>query len=55
MSSSSAPYRGAVQAQGKDITQKGGYTQSWAKNNPVTDHEGLSFLAKIEEKCDKEQ
>ncbi|MEA5575822.1 hypothetical protein [Anabaena sp. UHCC 0451] len=42
MSSSQAPYRGAVQAQGDDITKKGGYTCSWAEDKPVTDEEGLS-------------
>jgi len=51
MSSSQAPYRGVVQAQGDDITKKGGYTRAWAENNPVTDEEGLSFLAKIEGEC----
>ena len=51
MSSSQAPYRGAVQAQGDDITKRGGYTRSWAEEKPVTDEEGLSFLAKIEGEC----
>lgn len=55
MSSSQAPYRGAVQAQGDDITKKGGYTRSWAEDKPVTDEEGLSFLAKIENKCSDSQ
>jgi hypothetical protein len=55
MSSSQAPYRGAVQAQGSDITKKGGYTRSWAEDKPVTDEEGLSFLAKIEGECSDSQ
>ncbi|MCE2697735.1 MAG: hypothetical protein PX483_02050 [Nostocales cyanobacterium LE14-WE4] len=55
MSSSQAPYRGAVQAQGDDITKKGGYTRSWAEEKPVTDEEGLSFLAKIEGECSDSQ
>ncbi|MDB9466191.1 hypothetical protein PN480_15950 [Dolichospermum circinale CS-1225] len=55
MSSSQAPYRGAVQAQGDDITKRGGYTRSWAEEKPVTDEEGLSFLAKIEGECSKSQ
>jgi hypothetical protein len=55
MSSSQAPYRGAVQAQGSDITKKGGYTRSWAEDKPVTDEEGLSFLAKIEGECNNSQ
>jgi hypothetical protein len=55
MSSSQAPYRGAVQAQGDDITKKGGYTRSWAEDKPVTDEEGLSFLAKIENECSDSQ
>ncbi|NET73625.1 MAG: hypothetical protein F6K62_22595 [Sphaerospermopsis sp. SIO1G2] len=55
MSSSQAPYRGAVQAQGDDIKQKGGYTSSWAQEKPVTDEEGLSFLANIEGECNDSQ
>jgi hypothetical protein len=55
MSSSQAPYRGAVQAQGSDITKKGGYTRSWAEDKPVTDEEGLSFLDKIEGECSESQ
>ena len=55
MSSSQAPYRGAVQAQGDDITKKGGYTSSWAEDKPITDEEGLSFLAKIQEECSNSQ
>jgi hypothetical protein len=51
MSSSQAPYRGSVQAQGDDIKKKGGYTRSWAEDKPVTDEEGLSFLANIEGEC----
>ncbi len=47
MSSSSEPYRGRVQAQGDDIQQEGGYSYSWARKNPVTAQEGLSFLANI--------
>jgi hypothetical protein len=47
MSSSSEPYRGRVQAQGDDIQQEGGYSCSWARKNPVTAKEGLSFLANI--------
>jgi len=55
MSSSSAPYRGRVQAQGDDIEQKGGYSCSWAQSEPVTDREGLSFLAKIKAECNQSQ
>ncbi|MDB9313890.1 hypothetical protein PN462_12325 [Spirulina sp. CS-785/01] len=55
MSSSPTPYRGAVQAQGDDIPIEGGYTRSWAREQPVTDQEGLSFLAKIEAKCSESQ
>lgn len=55
MSSSQALYRGAVQAQGDDIKKKGGYTCSWAEDKPITDEEGLSFLAKIEGECNKSQ
>lgn len=55
MSSSQAQYRGSVQAQGDDIPQKGGYTCSWAKDEPVTDQEGLSFLDKIEGECSDSQ
>ena len=40
MSSSQAPYRGAVQAQGDDITKNGGYTRSWAENKPVPEIRG---------------
>ncbi|AGF50858.1 slr1032 [Synechocystis sp. PCC 6803] len=50
-----ALYRGAVQAQGDDITQNGGYTRSWARGTPVTAQEGLDFLAKIEEQCNESQ
>lgn len=57
MSSTQLPYRGRVQAQGADIDvdQKGGYSQSWARSEPVTDVEGLDFLAKIEGQCSKAQ
>ncbi|MEA5469591.1 hypothetical protein [Spirulina sp. 06S082] len=55
MSISTESYRGRVQAQGDDIQQKGGYSHSWAQQKPVTDQEGLSFLAKIEEQCTKPQ
>ncbi|MFE1746639.1 hypothetical protein [Coleofasciculus sp. H7-2] len=57
MSSSQAPYpyRGRVQAQGEDIQQDGGYSHPWAQNNPVTDQDGLSFLAKIEGQCSEPQ
>lgn len=57
MSSAQLPYRGRVQAQGADIDvdQKGGYSQSWAKSEPVTDVEGLDFLAKIEADCNEAQ
>ena len=55
MASSQAPYRGAVQAQGSDITKKGGYTRSWAEDKPITDEEGLSFLDKIKGECTKSQ
>ncbi|HBE20047.1 MAG TPA: hypothetical protein DEG17_00805 [Cyanobacteria bacterium UBA11149] len=52
---SQAPYRGRVQAQGDDIEKDGGYSCPWAQNVPVTDRDGLSFLAKIEEQCTKSQ
>lgn len=55
MSSSQEPYRGRVQAQGDDIEQDGGYSCSWAQDKPVTDREGLSFLAKIEAQCNDHQ
>lgn len=55
MSSSQALFRGRVQAQGKDIEQDGGYSKSWAQNVPVTDSEGLEFLAIIEAQCSKSQ
>jgi hypothetical protein len=57
MSSAQLPYRGRVQAQGADIDvdQKGGYSQSWGKSEPVTDVEGLDFLAKIEADCNDTQ
>lgn len=55
MSSSQAPYRGRVQAQGDDIEQDGGYSHSWAQDRPVTAPEGLSFLAKIKEQCTRSQ
>lgn len=55
MSSSQAPYRGRVQAQGEDIQQHGGYSCPWAKSEPVTDQEGLSFLDKIEGECSDSQ
>jgi len=57
MSSANPPYRGRVQAQGADIdiNQKGGYSQSWARSEPITDVEGLNFLAKIEGQCSKAQ
>jgi hypothetical protein len=55
MSSSQAPYRGRVQAQGEDIEDDGGYSCPWAQNAPVTDRDGLEFLAKIEEQCSKSQ
>jgi hypothetical protein len=50
-----APFRGRVQAQGDDINQHGGYSSSWAQQIPVTDEDGLSFLAKIEEQCNESQ
>ena len=52
---SNAPYRGRVQAQGDDIKEKGGYSESWAQDIPVTDQDGLEFLAKIETKCNESQ
>ncbi len=55
MSSSQAPYRGRVQAQGDDIEQDGGYSCSWARDKPVTDQDGLSFLDKIEARCNESQ
>jgi hypothetical protein len=55
MSSSQARCRGRVQAQGDDIEKDGGYSHSWAQDEPVTDREGLSFLDKIEEQCSKSQ
>ena len=55
MSISQAPYRGRVQAQGEDIQQEGGYSRHWAQDKPVTDRDGFSFLAKIEEQCSESQ
>jgi hypothetical protein len=55
MSSSSAPYRGRVQAQGDDIEQKGGYSYPWAQSEPVTYKEGLEFLDIIKEQCSQSQ
>jgi hypothetical protein len=55
MSSLPTSYRGRVQAQGIDIEQDGGYSHSWARNNPVTDQEGLSFISKIERQCSDSQ
>lgn len=57
MPSAQQPYRGRVQAQGADIDvdQKGGYSRSWAQSEPVTDVEGLDFLAKIEGQCSDAQ
>jgi len=55
MSSSSAPYRGRVQAQGDDIEQKGGYSHPWAQSEPVTDEEGLKFLDIIKEQCSQSE
>ncbi len=55
MSSSQAPYRGRVQAQGDDIEHDGGYSCPWAQDQPVSDRDGLSFLAKIEEQCSESQ
>ncbi len=55
MSILQASYRGRVQAQGEDIQQEGGYSYPWARDKPVTDRDGLSFIAKIEEKCSESQ
>jgi len=55
MSSSQALFRGRVQAQGDDIEQDGGYSQSWARHVPVTDKEGYEFLDKLEEQCSEAQ
>jgi hypothetical protein len=55
MSSTQLPYRGRVQAQGIDVHKKGGYSQSWARSEPITDVEGLDFLAKIEADCNDAQ
>jgi hypothetical protein len=55
MPTTQALYRGAVQAQGNDIQEDGGYTCSWAQDIPVTDQEGLDFLAKIEGQCNDSQ
>ncbi len=52
---STAPFRGRVQAQGDDIRQDGGYSESWAQDIPVTDQQGLDFLDKIERKCNESQ
>ena len=52
---STAPFRGRVQAQGDDIRQDGGYSESWAQDIPVTDKQGLDFLDKIERKCNESQ
>ena len=55
MSSSQAPCRGRVQAQGDDIEQDGGYSYPWAQKDPISDRDGLSFLANIEEQCSDSQ
>ena len=55
MLSSPAPYRGRVQAQGKDIQKVGGYSYAWERNDPVTEQEGLLFLSKMEEQCNESQ
>lgn len=57
MSGAQAPFRGRVQAQGDDIDkmQKGGYSQSWAQDTPITDEKGLEFLVKIEGECNSAQ
>jgi len=55
MSSSQALFRGRVQAQGKDIEQDGGYSKAWAQNVPVTEEDGLGFIATIEGQCSKLQ
>jgi hypothetical protein len=55
MSSAQEPYRGRVQAQGKDIIQDGGYSHPWAQHTPVTDQEGFEFLDKIERQCSEDE
>jgi hypothetical protein len=55
MSSAQEPYRGRLQAQGKDIKQDGGYSQPWARHTPVTDQEGFEFLAKLEGQCSESE
>ena len=52
---SNARCRGRVQAQGDDIKQKGGYSESWAQDVSVTEQDGLEFLAKIKKECNKDQ
>ncbi|MBD2303103.1 hypothetical protein H6G28_31845 [Nostoc sp. FACHB-190] len=47
--------RGRVQAQGDDIAENGGYSCSWARMTPVTEQEGLLFLATIQAQCNKSQ
>ncbi|PZV27239.1 MAG: hypothetical protein DCF12_05435 [Snowella sp.] len=57
MPSAKPPYRGRFQAQGEDIDiyQKGGYSHSWARDQPVTEVEGLEFLANIKKECNDSQ
>jgi hypothetical protein len=57
MPSAKPPYRGRFQAQGGDIDiyQKGGYSHSWARDKPVTEAEGLQFLASIKKECNDSQ
>ncbi|MBD2505161.1 hypothetical protein H6G83_31935 [Anabaena azotica FACHB-119] len=55
MTASQKAYRGRVQAQGDDISQNGGYSYSWARMTPVTEQEGLSFIATIQAQCNKSQ
>ena len=55
MSNAQEPYRGRLQAQGKDIKQDGGYSQPWARHTPVTDQEGFEFLDKIERQCSESE
>jgi hypothetical protein len=57
MSNSQASHRGRIQAQGDDLNrkQKGGYSRSWAQNQPITDQEGLSFLDEIKAQCNQSE
>jgi hypothetical protein len=56
MLTTSDPFRGSIQAQGKDIKRpKGGHTSSWAQAISLRADEGLARLADIKSRCDSDQ